>query len=102
MYLRNRHKTADYKNYQLEILDELKGIEWPFGTSQLNVLVHAGLSNRGADIDNVIKPILDTYQSIYDEFNDNKVYSISLFKDIVPKGDEYLHITFTERTDIED
>ena len=68
------------------------GTEWEFGTDQVVFEVTAGLSNRGADLDNVIKPVLDTYQSIYDEFNDNKVYKIKLTKDIVQKGEEYLDV----------
>ena len=30
-------------------------------------------------------------------FNDNKVYGIYLIKDIVPKGEEYMDVTVTER-----
>ena len=64
-------------------------------------LVTAGLSNRGADIDNVIKPLLDTFQSIYEDFNDNKVYGIYLMKDIVPKGEEYLDVSVRKVNDEE-
>lgn len=56
----------------------------------------AGLSNRGADIDNVIKPLLDTYQNVFEEFNDNKVYYLEMHKDIVKKGSEYLSVTMKE------
>lgn len=99
---RTTFKTADYNHFQEELYDELKGVEWCFGKEEVNVIVHAGLSNRGADIDNVIKPLLDTLQSIYEDFNDNKVYGIVLCKDIVPKGEEYLHVTITERKSDED
>ena len=85
-------KSKAYVDYQNEIRDELMGTEWKFGTDQVVFEVTAGLSNRGADLDNVIKPVLDTYQSIYEEFNDNKVYKIKLIKDIVQKGDEYLDV----------
>ena len=78
------------------------GTPWPFGKSEVIVLVAAGLSNRGADIDNVIKPLLDTLQCIYEDFNDNKVYGIYLIKDIVKKGEEYLDVTVTERNKDED
>jgi len=63
--------------------------------------VEAGLSNRAADIDNVIKPLLDTFQHIYEEFNDNKVYYVELQKIIVPKGQEFIRVrvgTFNSRT----
>ena len=68
------------------------GTDWPFKTEQVSIIVYSGLSNRGADIDNVIKPILDTYQGIFEEFNDNKVYYVELHKEIVSKGEEFLRI----------
>ena len=85
-------KSKEYIEYQNEIRDELMGTEWEFGTDKVNIFITAGLSNRGADIDNVIKPVLDTYQSIYPEFNDNKVYWVAAAKDIVQKGEEYLYV----------
>ena len=57
------------------------------------------MSNRGADLDNVIKPILDTYQGVYEEFNDNKVYNIKLEKRIVKRGGEFLDIRVREYED---
>ena len=45
-----------------------------------------------ADLDNVVKPVLDTYQYIFKKFNDNKVYHITLDKHITNKGKEYLHV----------
>lgn len=96
MYLRNRHKTAAYKNYQMEIRDELRGIEWPFGTTPVAFDIDAGFSTRAADIDNVLKPLLDTFQGIYDEFNDNKVWRLEATKYIVPKGREFLRVRIHE------
>lgn len=90
------YKSAAYKEYQNEIWDELKthgDLTWPFGSEQVCFDVEAGLSNRGQDLDNVIKPVLDTYQTIYADFNDNKVYKITLTKSIVKKGEEYLDVT---------
>ena len=75
------------------------GVDWPFGSDKVIFLVVAGLSNRGADIDNVIKPLLDTFQSMYEDFNDNKVYGVYLLKDIVPKGEEYLDVTIRKLDD---
>jgi len=75
------------------------GEVWTFGTNQVEFTVEGGLSNRGADLDNIIKPLLDTYQGIFEEFNDNKVYHIELTKKIVKKGEEYIsvHITKAEK-----
>lgn len=83
-------KTSAYEAYQQEISNELKGLDWPFGIEQVSIDVIAGLSARQADLDNCLKPLLDTLQGIYEEFNDNKVYKIEARKEIVPKGEEYL------------
>ena len=93
---RRTFKSKDYLDFQNEIRDELMGTEWIFEKNQVSVIIHAGFSNRGADLDNCVKPVLDTYQSIFEDFNDNRVYGITLCKDIVPKGEEYLHITLIE------
>lgn len=75
------------------------GDDWPFGTDPVSFHVEGGLSSRNMDLDNVIKPLLDTFQSIYQEFNDNKVYYIELHKEIVPKGKEYLWIRIRRYTE---
>ena len=85
-------KTKDYEAYQTEMLDELMGVEWPFENDFVSFTVEAGLSARQADLDNILKPLLDTFQGIFSEFNDNKVYHIQANKKIVPKGEEYLWI----------
>lgn len=92
-------KSANYLEYQNNIRDELIGTDWPFGADQVAFDVVVGLSNRGSDLDNVIKPILDTYQGIYEEFNDNKVYDIKLEKRIVKRGREYLDIRIRKYED---
>jgi Holliday junction resolvase RusA-like endonuclease len=89
-------KSADYLQYQNDIRDQLIGTDWPFGSGQVSFNIIAGLSNRGADLDNVIKPILDTYQGVYEDFNDNKVYNIKLEKRIVKRGGEFLDIRIRE------
>lgn len=101
MYLRNRHKTADYKNYQMEIRDELLGVEWPFGSSPVRFEIDAGFSTRAADIDNVMKPLLDTFQAVFEDFNDNKVYEIVGNKFIVPKKEEFLVVRISETSERE-
>ena len=75
----------------MEIMDELRGVDWPMADHPISFYAEAGLSNRAADLDNIIKPLLDTLQTIYKQFNDNKVYHIELHKAIVPKGDEYIY-----------
>ena len=87
-------KSADYKQFQEDLRTEImmEDWTWPFADEQVTFRVEAGLSNRGADIDNVVKPLLDTYQGMFDGFNDNKVYHIELFKTIVKKGEEFLDV----------
>tara|TARA_R110002096_G_C14336823_1_gene701810 strand:- start:313 stop:756 length:444 start_codon:yes stop_codon:yes gene_type:complete len=86
-------KQIKYVEYQNEIRDELAGVKWPFASSTLlEFEIIAGVSNKAADLDNVVKPILDTYQSIFEEFNDNKVYHIKLHKQMTAKGNEYLYV----------
>lgn len=87
------YKTADYERYQNEIRDELMGIEWPFGSDPVRVTFIAGMTTRAADLDNIMKPLLDTYQVIFDGFNDNKVYELHGHKEIAGKGNEYLEVT---------
>ena len=99
---RRTFKTAAYMDYQNDIRDQLMGISWPFGKEQIYFDVEVGLSNRGADLDNTIKPLLDTYQGIFEDFNDNKVYNVNLLKTIVPKGSEFIRVRiglFTELPD---
>ena len=86
------YKTAEYKQYQNDIRDSLMGTQWPFEDMQVSFLIEVGLSNRGADLDNIIKPLLDTFQCIFEKFNDNKVYHCELHKRITKKSEEYLWV----------
>ena len=102
MYWRGKRvKTKTYLDYQNEVRDEMMGVEWPFGSGPVSFWIKAGLSARQADLDNLLKPLFDTFQNVFDDFNDNKVYYIEAYKDIVPKGEEYIHVII-ERTNSED
>ena len=89
---KHKRKTVDYLAYQNDIRDSLLHDPWPFAKDPVAFHVEAGLSNKTADLDNTIKPLLDTFQVIFDDFNDNKVSYIELHKKTVNKGDEYLWI----------
>ncbi len=102
MYFRGkRSKTKIYLDFQHEVRDELLGVEWPFKAGPVQFDIEVGLSARQADLDNVFKPLFDTFQVIYDEFNDNKVYRINAIKCIVPKGREFIRLRVTETTEPE-
>ena len=73
--------------------------DWPFGTNKVSFKVEAGLSNKAADLDNVIKPLLDTYQSMYPDFNDKYVYYIELTKTMTKRGEEFLEVLVEEMVD---
>ena len=97
MFYRNKKKTKQYVEYQEEllscvVLEEGDKHCWPFGTEPVEFHIEVGLSSKLADLDNVLKPLFDTYQTIYEEFNDKTVYKITASKELVGRGDEYLHI----------
>ena len=94
MFYRNKNKTVEYRNYQDEVRDYafLDNPVWPFGTEPVEFTIEVGLSSKLADLDNVLKPLFDTYQSIYEEFDDKTVYKITATKELVIRGDEYLAV----------
>ena len=97
MYYRSkRKKTAEYLAYQEEVRDELMGVEWSFGNEPVTFIIRVGFSSKVADLDNIMKPLFDTFQVIFDDFNDNKVYRIEAEKEIVDKGKEYLHVRIVQ------
>lgn len=82
-----RYKTNEYKAYEHEMLLKLPRMTTPDG--KLGINIHAGFSNKGADVDNILKPLLDILQKKYD-FNDSRIYRIHIEKQIVKKGDEFI------------
>ena len=92
MFYRNKNKTVEYRQYQEEVRDEMMGVTWPFSNERVTFIIKVGLSSKVADLDNVLKPLLDTWQTMYDEFNDKMVYRIEAEKELVDKGKEYLHV----------
>ena len=95
------YKTAKYKQFQEDVYECLMGVEWPFEDKPVKFLVYAGMSSKAADLDNIIKPLLDTYQNIYEEFNDKKVQAIFLARSNVKRGGEYLRVHVSEAEELE-
>lgn len=83
-----KRKTAAYRNYEIKVPPELPDLDIP-ESGPLALSLVAGLSNRAADLDNVIKPFVDILQSHYG-FNDNRIYQLDILKVKVPKGEEYI------------
>ena len=98
---RTTYKTSDYKRFQEDMGTILMGEKWPFKNSPVHFIVYAGLSNRASDLDNIIKPLLDTYQNIFEEFNDKTVQGIILQRDRVKRGGEYLWVRVSEAKELE-
>ena len=92
MFYRNKNKTVEYREYQEEILEELRGVEWDFGLAPVTFIIKVGLSSKVADLDNVLKPLFDTFQSIFEDFNDKMVFRIEAEKELVEKGKEYINV----------
>ena len=104
MFYRAKTKTKEYREYQetirmLLMMENNDTWDWPFGTNKVSFKVEAGLSNKAADLDNVIKPLLDTYQSMYPDFNDKYVYYIELTKTMTKRGEEFLEVLVEEIED---
>ena len=90
-----RYKTKAYKAYEKELAYRLPRIKIPDGNIHLRLSF--GFSNRGADLDNCVKPFVDILQKKYG-FNDNRIYKLTLIKCIVDKGAEFISFQFEDIT----
>lgn len=88
-----RFKSKEYERYIKDVSALLRPLTIPDGELELHVQI--GVSNKGFDLDNCIKPFCDILQKKYD-FNDNRIYSINAYKKIVPKGQEYISFDLFE------
>lgn len=88
-----RFKTKKYKTYELQLRSMLPKIQVPPGP--LSVSIEVGYSNRQADLDNCLKPLLDIFQKAY-SFNDRHIMCITLSKVIVAKGNEFIKFAITK------
>lgn len=85
---KGRHfKTKKYLEWERELFYILPPLKIPEG--KLSVTIVWGLSSKGGDIDNPTKPFLDVLQKKY-KFNDKDIYELTLIKQIVKKGAEYI------------
>jgi Holliday junction resolvase RusA-like endonuclease len=86
-YNGKRTRSKAYNNYINNVTPQLKKIALPM--PPLSLTYEFGLSSKGFDIDNAVKPITDILQKRYG-FNDNQVYELHVVKKIVKKGYEYI------------
>ena len=82
-----RYKTEDYVRYGADLGLLLPKIDVPEGKLSIHYIF--GLSSRGSDYDNLIKPFQDIISQAYG-FNDNQIYQAIIEKEIVKKGEEYI------------
>ena len=98
-HYRNKKRTVKYRNYiefwkaafdrrGIKPLEENKKAKY-------SITFVFGFSNRGSDIDNPVKPAIDTMQGLL-KFNDKQIYMLGVSKDIVDKGNEYVKVVMRE------
>jgi len=78
-----RFKTPIYNQYEIDLLSILPKIKLPPEPLELHLLV--GFSSSLADLDNILKPLLDIMQKKY-SFNDKNIYKIIVEKTKVLTG----------------
>jgi Holliday junction resolvase RusA-like endonuclease len=83
-----RFKTDEYKQYEKEVLINLKPMKIPEG--DLFIQLDFGVSNMASDIDNPVKPFLDILQKKY-KFDDKRITALWLSKNKVKKGSEFIN-----------
>ena len=88
-----RYRTDKYKGFQREISLKLPNINIDF-KGRLRLEIVFGFSSKGSDIDNPLKPFLDCLQKKYG-LNDNQIYELSVKKEIVKKGNEFINFAIT-------
>ena len=90
-----RFKTDKYKRYQRDVMLMLRPMQIPPAPARLAISITVGYSNAKADLDNVAKPFIDILQKKYG-FNDSRIYRLTLVKEVVKKGAEFIEFDITE------
>ena len=83
-----RFKTKAYKDYEKNLMLLLPNIVIN-ENAKLKITFTFGFSNIQSDIDNPVKLLIDIFQKKY-KFNDSHVWEISLKKEKVEKGKEFI------------
>ena len=88
-----RFKTDVYKAYERELLFTLKKIK--IIPDKIHLDIKFGFSSKLKDIDNPVKPFIDILQNKY-KFNDRDIFKLTVEKEIVKKGKEYIKFEIHE------
>ena len=89
-----RYKTHEYDKYIMDLKSICDG-SYNVSKGKIKIDILFGFSSKGSDIDNPVKPFIDTLQKYYG-FNDNQIYKMELEKCIVPKGKEFIKWEITD------
>ncbi len=93
-WLGRRRKSADYRDYEQALMCLLPSeIDIPEG--KLKVSYTWGFSSKLADLDNPIKPFQDILQNFY-QFNDRDIWELTVKKELVKKGEEFIEFLIEE------
>jgi len=87
-----RFRTKEYDRYEKDVMALLVAIKLP--PPPYSVYYEFGFSNPMSDIDNPIKGLQDILQKRYG-FNDRDIYEMTVVKEIVSKGNEYVRFEIT-------
>ena len=90
-----RFKTPKYKQYERDMLTILPKLTVP--DKKLELVVEFGLSSKLADVDNPVKCFVDCLQKKYN-FNDSRIYKMTITKVDVKKGKEFIEFEIKEFT----
>ena len=90
-----RFKTDKYKRYQRDVMLLLRPLQIPAAPAKLAISITVGYSNSQSDVDNVAKPFIDILQKKYG-FNDSRIYRLTLVKEVVKKGAEFIEFEISE------
>ena len=85
-----RFKTKKYKQFERDMLLMLPSLKIDF-KPPLTLQITFGFSSSLSDIDNPLKPLLDCLQKKYG-FNDRDIYEITVKKEIVTSGEDFIEV----------
>src|SRR3990167_11235941 len=86
-YRGRRFTSRELKAYKEEVTYLLPKLKIPDG--YLTIKYRFGMSSKGSDADNIVKPLTDILAEVYG-FNDNRVYKYEIEKVNVKKTEEFV------------
>jgi len=98
-YAKFKKDTVEYREFKSDIYSLLGEQEYDFDKyDKFKLSLVVGFSSSLSDLDNSIKPLLDSMQLAMG-FDDRQVFEIETLKDKVAKGEEYIMVRLEKITD---